>query len=398
MKNDKMQSARTITAGLPVRQPPERLIEWLRQEILQGANRFELHQRSAVVVGGLAVAIQPFTEGHDFDKPNDADDLAQEIYRRAVDEHQQCPAIGTNGVVVVCYRKGQQAAASSLGFRVMPEGLGEHVGALEGPSALEVIKQTQRHLEEREVVQQAMLLEGISAIHVGRNDTSAAWKELAKGYRELADATKDNAKTFVDEAREDGKRKNERIKDLEARQLENMVLFEQLASHKQEREIEVLKVTRKLDRQDQAFKGIFLDKIVPALLVRFGGALGKIGVDVTKKPGGTPSGGAGGGTAAEGSAVSKGVGDVAGQVDGVFLTRARAIALQNLFAGLTGDDLLAIRGAVSPETRERLQVFIEAFSDDAEPEAESATTTGEETNGHSSNGAANGTSTNGASA
>jgi hypothetical protein len=366
MKDDKMQArVQRAVADIPTQGTPVRLVEYLRDEIKAGASRFELHQRNATVGGALALTIQSYEKGAEFERVNDAEGLADRIFRRATEEHAACALVGTNAYQVAAFRKELAGAVGSIGFKVMPSE--ESDASTLGPGMLDVVKQTTRHLEEREQTQTAILLQAVAATHMGRNDTSAAWQAITKGHEELNKQTRESSASLLADARADNKRLQDELTRLQNHQFQSALLLEELISKKHERDLDTTKAARQEDRKDKIVKDIFIDKVLPAVAMKFG-LLGP------KKPE-AKAGDVAGGSAPPKSAT---------------LTLAQSRALGAFLTNVGQEELLAMREAVSEGTRERLDALVLAFSDDAG--ADDATTNGV-TNGAVTNGATNGAHT-----
>ena len=316
------------------RSTPDELVEWLRQEHKNGALRFELHERS--LASGMALPIDSYT----IERATDAQDVADTIFRRASAEHAAFPLVGTNAYQVRSYKDERPRA--SMTFRVMAEAGGSSHGG-EGPHALDVIRQTQRHLEERELAQQTLTLEAISAIHVSRADTTAQFKEILdasmRGSKHSYDQLDQTMATMRDEnvrLRADNARLFERA-------LEMSVLHEELVSKKHERDLESEKYKRDADRKDKAFQSIVVERLIPAFAMKFGVLGGKVN-----------------GTA----------GDVAApapKATPVVLTAAQIHAISAFLAHANEhpDDLLKMRAAISEPAQELLDELVMSFGPDA---------------------------------
>lgn len=352
-----------LVRGIPAMRPPDRLIEFLRAEMLAGATRFELHRISAAM--GIPAPLQPYpAEG-----PNEADEMGRRIFERAREDQAELPIIGATAFQVVSYRGEAANASASLSFKVNPEG-GTTTG-LEGPNPLDVIRQSQRHLEEREANQQALTLEMLASLHTSNDRTLAAMGDVIKGYQALnADARVSYEKT-MDILREENSDLRAEISRHEQRRLETMALFEELTSKDHERKLEMAKVTRSEERKDRAVKEIFYDRILPVLSVKF--------LPPAMGAGGGKKNGANG-TATNGASSKDAAGDD-GPVPQFSRRQLRAIGV--FLSKLEGPDLVAIGEHVSEGARQAFLDLMQVW----EQEAEAAKAHANGTNGTTTNGA-----------
>ena len=233
-----------ITASIPTKRTPERLSEWLREEIRAKATRFELGH--FVAGSALATPIEPYDAPSD---KNDADELARAIFERASAENEAVPLLGGNAYQVTSFRAERAGGAASMKFRVMPT---EGSSVPEGPNAEGIIRQNMRHLEEREDQSSYLLLEAVSAIHTGRNETGAAWKEFVNEVREQGKQVVDVLMSMIGVLRKDKEELQAQLAKREEERLNSFALVETLTSEQHKRELETLKATRKEDRTDKA--------------------------------------------------------------------------------------------------------------------------------------------------
>lgn len=327
----------TMAQRIPAKTTPENLSEWIHAEIKRGCSRFVLHERSA----GPAIPIETYTA----ERGSEAHEMAANMFRRATEEHQACPLVGSNAFQVRSYIN-EGVVHGSTTFRVMAAVEGGD-GPIEGPGALAVIQQTMRHLEERESNQQVLTIEAVSSIHMAQVDTMATWKELLIAQREGFRAAISEMEKALTQSREECSRlRSENARHLD-RALEMAVLHEDLLSAKHERELEASKAKRKEDRMDKAFQSIVIEKVLPAFAVRFG--MGKM----LGAPAGANGNGHTNGAATNGKSASR----------AVVLSPQQIHAIAGFLHHVNDhpEDLIAMRAAVSPGTQEKLDALVLAF-------------------------------------
>lgn len=325
-KQQSIESRPSPAMAIPRRTTPDELVEFLRQETKRGALRFELHERS--LASGMALPIDTYES----DRVRDAQAIADEIFARASKEHQAFALVGTNAYQVRSFLDDKPHA--SITFRVMAaDGMAETRGG-EGPHALDVVKQTMRHLEEREVSQQALTLEAISACHMVGVDNVAAFKEILSLALQGSKHTYDQLEQTLNAVRDENVRLRADNSRLFERALEMSVLHEELLSKKHERDLESERFKRDADRKDKAFQGIIVEKLIPAFAMKFG---------LLPKPGESAA------APAKPTAVTLAPGQI------------HAIGRFLYYVLEHPDDLLAMRAAISPPAQELLDALVLSF-------------------------------------